>query len=246
VLQLVDVHSGYGRSEVIHGVSLEVPSDGVAAVMGHNGAGKTTLLRAIAGIWPFGRGTVNVPRGAKVLFLPQRPYLPIGTLRHAVAYPGSGFADEAIRAALYDVGLDRFVGDLERSENWAQVMSGGEQQRLAFARALLYRPSWLFLDEATSALDEAGQADLLDLLRAELTDAAIVSVGHRPGLEAFHDRTMTLMRAPEGARLVHGARARRERRRAAGTAPTPRQRRTFERLRAAVERNWRRTPAADA
>src|SRR6185295_12884842 len=116
-------------------------------VTGPSGAGKSTLFRAIAGIWPYWKGKISLPQGARLLFLPQRPYLPIGTLKHAVSYPedAARYPDEELKAALIAVGLSQLAPDLERSENWAQVLSGGEQQRLAFARALLNKPDWLFL-----------------------------------------------------------------------------------------------------
>src|SRR6185436_6152891 len=123
-------------------------------VTGPSGAGKSTLFRAIAGIWPYWKGKVSLPKGATLLFLPQKPYLPIGTLKHAVAYPmdGKAFSDDAARDALAAVGLQHLSSDLAREENWAQLLSGGEQQRLAMARALLNKPDWLFMDEPTAAL----------------------------------------------------------------------------------------------
>jgi putative ATP-binding cassette transporter len=217
-------------------------------IVGESGTGKSTLMRAVAGIWPWGRGEVRLPREARIMFVPQHVYLPLGTLRAAMAYPlpTDAFPADAYAAVLERAGLGGLAPRIDDEARWDQELSGGEQQRLAIARLLLHRPDWIFLDEATSALDEAGQAELLKLLRAELPEAAVISVGHRPGLDAFHDRTMTLVRGEEGARLVRGARQRRETRRAAAATPTPRQRRTFDRLRAAVERNWRRKPAADA
>ncbi|MBI2960897.1 MAG: ABC transporter ATP-binding protein/permease [Betaproteobacteria bacterium] len=163
-------------------------------VTGPSGSGKSTLFRALAGIWPFGRGQVTVPAGARVLFLPQKPYLPIGTLRDAVSFPApsGAFSDETIRKTLADCRLESFAGRLDEAGNWAMSMSGGEQQRLAIARALLNRPDWLFLDEATSALDEATEAHLYRLMREHLSQATLVSIAHRPAVAAFHDRRFEL------------------------------------------------------
>ena len=159
-------------------------------VTGPSGAGKSTLFRAIAGIWPYWKGRVAVPKGAKLLFLPQRAYLPIGTLKHAVAYPAQDDAidDARVREAIAAVGLAHLADDLQREDNWAQVLSGGEQQRIAFARALLNRPDWLFLDEATASLPEADQDRLYALLRERLPDTTLVSIGHHAGLAQFHAR----------------------------------------------------------
>src|SRR6185295_2080639 len=131
------------------------------------GAGKSTLFRAIAGIWPYWKGRIALPKGAKLLFLPQRAYLPIAALKQAVAYPtdAAGIGDEEAIAALSAVGLQHLVGELGRNENWAQLLSGGEQQRLAIARALLNKPDWLFMDEPTAALPDDDQAALYRLLK---------------------------------------------------------------------------------
>lgn len=158
---------------------------------GASGSGKSTLFRALAGIWPFAEGTLERP-SAKALFLPQRPYIPLGTLRHAVTYPAApGAHSEAeIVAALDDVGLNALATRLGEDQNWAMLLSGGEQQRLAIARALLARPDYLFLDEATSALDPAAEQDLYALIRTRLPDTAVVSIAHRPALAALHDRQL--------------------------------------------------------
>jgi putative ATP-binding cassette transporter len=167
------------------------PGDNVL-ISGASGAGKSTLFRALAGIWPYWKGHMRLPRGARMLFLPQKPYLPIGSLKRAVAYPRDAveIADEEVKRALNDVGLSQLAGDLERSENWAQVLSGGEQQRLAFARALLNRPDWLFLDEATAALPENAQDELYRLLQERLPRTTLVSIGHRASLARFHPRRL--------------------------------------------------------
>ena len=154
--------------------------------------GKSTLLRAIAGIWPFGSGEIRVPSNAHVLFLPQKPYLPIGTLREAVSYPmpDGGVGDTALRKALEAVGLPELADRLDEPGRWALQLSPGEQQRIGFARALVQRPDWLFLDEATSAVDEATEARLYRLVRDRLPGTTLFSVGHRSTLRPFHDRQL--------------------------------------------------------
>ncbi|MFK8252520.1 ABC transporter ATP-binding protein/permease [Ancylobacter terrae] len=177
---------------------------------GPSGSGKSTLLRAMAGIWPYGHGQVAVAPGARVLTLPQRPYIPGGTLRGALAYPEpvADFDDEALRGALEAAGLGAFAGRLDERALWASVLSGGEQQRLAVARALLLKPDVLLLDEATSALDEPGEAALYRTLRAHLPGAAIFSIGHRSTLFDLHGRHLALERPSAGPfRIVEGAAA---------------------------------------
>jgi putative ATP-binding cassette transporter len=194
-----------GRPLLAEGSFQVEPGDRVL-VSGPNGSGKSTLLRAIAGIWPFGRGRIHVPSDARILVLPQRPYLPIGSLRDAVSYPAPGakFSDDQVRAALSDTGLSEFVDRLDEVENWSLKLSGGEQQRLAFARALLHRPDWLFLDEATAALDDAGERQIYELLQARLAGTTVLNVAHRPGLEGFHQTRLALVPSGNGApsRLV--------------------------------------------
>ena len=161
-------------------------------VTGPSGAGKSTFFRALSGIWPYWKGRIRLPRGARLLFLPQKPYLPIGTLKRAVCYPDDPVqhSDESVRETIARVGLAHFAGELERSENWSQVLSGGEQQRLAFARALLTRPDWLFLDEATASLPEADQDRLYRLLSEHLKRTTIVSIGHRESLAKYHAKRL--------------------------------------------------------
>ena len=163
-------------------------------VTGPSGAGKTTLFRALGGVWPFGSGSIRVPKGASVLVLPQRPYMPLGSLRGALAYPGAedAFAQDEIDDVLKAVGLESFREELDETAYWADKLSGGEQQRLSIARALLQKPQWLFLDEATGALDEASEAALYRLLIEKLPGTAIVSIGHRASLAQFHRRFFEL------------------------------------------------------
>jgi putative ATP-binding cassette transporter len=163
-------------------------------VTGPSGAGKTSLFRALGGVWPFGSGSIRVPQGASVLVLPQRPYLPLGTLRGALAYPGpqDAFTPDEIEEVLDAVGLAQLRGELDVTAYWADKLSGGEQQRMSIARALLQKPQWLFLDEATSALDEKSEGELYRLLVARLPGTAIVSIGHRASLTQFHDRFFAL------------------------------------------------------
>jgi len=161
---------------------------------GPSGSGKSTLFRALAGIWPFGRGRIRTPRLFDALFLPQRPYFPMGTLRDAVAYPAAPdkFTDAELRTAMSDVGLRHLSDRLDETGQWNQQLSGGEQQRVAIARALLHKPKWLFLDEATSNLDPAAEEQLYTLLSDRLPDSTVVSIAHRPEVEQHHTRVMEI------------------------------------------------------
>ena len=167
---------------------------------GPSGSGKSTLFRAIAGIWPHRDGSIQIPRGATVMLLPQRPYLPMGTLAAAVAYPQEpkAYDPQDMRAALTAARLEPFADRLDEETNWGQRLSGGEQQRVAIARALLEKPDWLFLDEATSALDEALEADIYRMLRERLPNTTLVSIGHRGTLRPLHKRHLVMEPEPEG------------------------------------------------
>lgn len=167
-------------------------------VTGPSGSGKSTLFRAISGVWPYGDGVIDIPTGAKVMVVPQKPYIPIATLRSAVTYPAvaDSYPDDAIRKALSDVHLAGLTDQLDREDTWSQRLSGGEQQRIALARALLMRPDWLFLDESTSALDEKLEADMYAAIAAQLPKTTVVSIGHRSTLAAFHSRRLDM--TPEG------------------------------------------------
>jgi putative ATP-binding cassette transporter len=181
--------------------SLTVRSGERVLVTGPSGSGKSTLFRALAGIWPFGRGRVRVPAGARLLFLPQKPYIPIASLRDAVSFPAVAgtFTDAEISSALAAVGLESLVSRLDEAQNWNMRLSGGEQQKLALARALLIRPDWLFLDEATSALDDASERRAYAVLESMLPGTAMVSIAHRPAAAGFHGRHVTFR--PEGERM---------------------------------------------
>jgi putative ATP-binding cassette transporter len=193
----VDLYRPDGQP-LIANVNLSLRRGDTVLLTGASGSGKSTLVRAIAGIWPFGRGEIRAARDARILFLPQRPYLPIGKLRDVVSYPvpASGVADGTLREALEAVGLTQLAGRLDEAAHWALQLSPGEQQRIAFARALVQKPEWLFLDEATSAVDEATEARLYQLVRERLPETMVFSVGHRATLRAFHARR--LMVQPTG------------------------------------------------
>ncbi len=174
-------------------------------ISGESGSGKSTLFRALAGIWPFGQGKVHVPAGARVLFLPQKPYIPIGTLRNAVKYPDeqSTASDAEIVSALEAAQLGELKGRLDENAHWSNILSGGEQQRLAIARALVFKPDWLFMDEATASLDPANEAAIYRELKARLPQTTVVSIGHSPALKQWHQRIIELQRKPgEIGRLV--------------------------------------------
>jgi putative ATP-binding cassette transporter len=179
---------------LLAGINITVESGDHLLIIGPSGSGKSTLFRAIAGIWPFGAGQVRLPCDFRALFLPQRPYFPLGTLRQMVTYPGAPdtFTDAQVRAALEATGLGGLTERLDEQQNWAQQLSGGEQQRVAIARALLHRPGWLFLDEATSALDEPSQAQMYQLIRDSLKDTTIISIAHRNALADFHGKVLDL------------------------------------------------------
>jgi putative ATP-binding cassette transporter len=165
-------------------------------VTGPSGSGKSTMFRAIAGIWPFGAGSIAVPANATLMMLPQRPYFPVGSLQAAVVYPGKEgmFTSKQIADVLELVGLPKLASQLDEHGHWNRMLSLGEQQRLGLARALLHAPQFLFLDEATASLDETSEAALYKLLQEKLPATTIVSIGHRSTLEAFHQRNIVLAR----------------------------------------------------
>jgi putative ATP-binding cassette transporter len=210
----IRIEAGAGDELAVRGLTLALPdgraivrADGLSLrpgeatlVTGPSGSGKSTLFRAIAGIWPFGEGTIQTPRDRSMMLLPQRPYIPIGSLRGAVVYPAEGGAppDEAIREALRQARLPQLADRLDEEGAWAQTLSLGEQQRLAIARALLARPDWLLLDEATAALDETTEREIYRILREALPGTTVVSIGHRSTLVAFHERRIDMRPGSSG------------------------------------------------
>ncbi|MFL5262108.1 MAG: ABC transporter ATP-binding protein/permease [Anaeromyxobacteraceae bacterium] len=199
VVEAVSVHRPGG--EPLHAaIDLSIAAGGDSLlVCGASGCGKSTLFRAIAGVWPFGCGTIRWPRRFEPMFLPQRAYLPLGTLRQVVSYPAGAdrFRAEEVLDALCACGLAHLAARLDEERPWSEELSPGEAQRIAFARALLHRPAWLFLDEATSAVDIDLERQLYRAIRERLPRTTVVSIGHRRGLAEYHARTLEL--DPRGA-----------------------------------------------
>ena len=193
VLQDVQVELPDGR-RLFEGLSLAVPAGKYLLVSGNSGCGKSTLLRALAGIWPYGCGNVSLPSGWRSMFLPQRPYLPLGSLRRAIYYPQPVPENESadLRELLERFGIGRLADRLDEVDDWSRILSLGEQQRLAFIRILLFRPDIVFLDESTSAMDEQREAEAYDILKELLPEMAVISVGHRSTLFKKHDKRLQL------------------------------------------------------
>lgn len=169
-------------------------------VKGEPGSGKSTLIRAVAGLWPWGRGEILLPAGAETVFMPQRPYFPIGSLRGSLLYPRQDqeVTDEAISEVLLRCGLEHLIPSLDRTEHWSSYLSSGEQQRLSFARVLIRPPGILIMDEPTSSLDELSQFRLMEYMRDMLPSTTVIHAGHRAGLDRFHDRQIELGRNTTG------------------------------------------------
>ncbi|MGI8397385.1 ABC transporter ATP-binding protein/permease [Agrobacterium deltaense] len=205
MLSLKDVSVSLGDgTAVVKETDVEIGRGERVLVAGESGSGKSTLVRAIAGLWPWGGGSVSFRAGSRLFMLPQRPYVPSGTLRRAVCYPqaAESWTFEEIGEALDKVGLGHLKDKVEEEAPWDQTLSGGEKQRLTFARLLLNDPDIIVMDEATAALDEKSQDRMMQTVIDELPDATIISVAHRAELEAFHSRKITLERREGGAKLV--------------------------------------------
>jgi vitamin B12/bleomycin/antimicrobial peptide transport system ATP-binding/permease protein len=184
--------------------SLDVKQGEHLLIRGPSGSGKSTLFRALAGIWPYSSGRIRLPKDGRILFLPQKPYLPIGTLKQVTVYPSVDITlpDEEIKNALSEVGLAQLRDRLDEQQNWSMQLSPGEQQRIAFARALLQQPDWLFLDEATSSLDEEAEQKLYRILQEKLPRTTVISIGHRSTLQAFHKRSIEMKMDSAGLRVL--------------------------------------------
>lgn len=181
--------------ELLKKLSLNLENAKYLLVTGLSGCGKSTLLRTLAGLWNYSDGEISLPKNSKVMFLPQKPYLPLGSLRRALIYPveeKNSPPDEKLKEILKIVGLPELGEKLNSEEDWSKILSGGEQQRLAFARVLLSEPNYIFLDEATSALDEPRELEMYKLLKEKIPQATIISVGHRSTLLNVHDAKLNL------------------------------------------------------
>jgi vitamin B12/bleomycin/antimicrobial peptide transport system ATP-binding/permease protein len=181
-------------TKLLDGADLTLTAGHSIVITGRTGSGKSTLFRVLAGIWPFGKGLVQIP--PKSFFLPQRPYIPLGTLRHVITYPNpvEAFSPEQITEALTDAGLPQLVERLDHDDNWPTRLSGGEQQRVALARALLAKPDWIFLDEATASLDPEAEAELYRVLKQRLPNVTLISIAHRPSVATFHKERLIFQR----------------------------------------------------
>ncbi len=176
---------------LVRDLKLDIAPGTHLLITGPSGCGKSTLIRALAGIWPFCGGTLSLPESSSIMFLPQKPYLPLGTLRNAICYPLSdSYRTQDLEKLLEKCGLGYLAGSLDKDENWSHVLSLGEQQRLAFSRVLLVKPDFIFLDEATASVDEKSEAALYELLQHSLPNSAVTSVGHRSTLLASHSERL--------------------------------------------------------
>lgn len=206
----VSVAQSSGRA-IIEDAAITIKHGQKVLIEGESGTGKSTLIRAIAGLWPWGTGTIRVPATDTIMFCPQRPYIPLGSLRAAATYPQppATIDLEAVKRAFVRAGLKYLIPRLDDKDiSWDKMLSGGEQQRLAFVRILLHKPDVLIMDESTSALDEASQESLMNLFKEELAHMTVITVGHRPSLADYHEKRLVLTKQDsKGARLQHHAQA---------------------------------------
>ena len=188
----LDIRLPDGR-ELISGAAVTFEKGRNTLVAGPSGSGKSTLFRALSGLWVWGKGQISYPADS-MMFIPQKPYLPIASLRESICYPAlpEQYGDDQIIATMERCALDQFTSRLDEIANWSRILSGGEQQRVAIARALLAKPAWLLLDEATSALDPETEATLYEALGEELPDTTLISIAHRESLRRYHDQQVTL------------------------------------------------------
>ena len=193
-----------GGSVMINGLEIVISRGVKVLVRGEPGTGKSALVRAMAGLWPWGSGRILRPRDARIVFLLQRPYIPHSTLRDALLYPSADpkTSDEKLRNALTRCGLAHLIGSLDHRDGWSHVLSGGEQQRLAFARLLVDPPDILIIDEVTSALDEVGEAKMMELLKSDLEAVTVIGVARRSGLAKYFDREIILCRGTGITRAI--------------------------------------------
>jgi putative ATP-binding cassette transporter len=192
-LQDVTMSLPDGTALLAH-ADLKLTAGHSVVITGRTGSGKSTLFRVMAGIWPFGHGNVQIP--PRSFFLPQRPYIPLGSLRHVITYPNAvdAYTDQEIDQALTDAGLGTLCSRVGNDDDWPNRLSGGEQQRIALARALLAKPDWIFMDEATASLDPDAEEDLYRVIKQRLPDTTLISIAHRPSVAAFHDKRMVFKR----------------------------------------------------
>jgi putative ATP-binding cassette transporter len=202
VFDNVTILTAFGKV-VIANANEEIRSGERVLIVGDSGAGKSTLFRAVSGLWPWGNGRILLPPRASMMFMPQYPYLPLGSLRMAACYPDTPqkYTDQQVKAAFTRVNLQDLIPSLDVEERWDRVLSQGQQQLLAFARLLLHKPLWVFLDEATSALDLDNQSKVMAMFDNEMKGVTVISIGHRPSLEKFHTRHLQLKVTPDGSQL---------------------------------------------
>ena len=193
-----------GGAAALDEAHVEIARGERVLIAGEAGAGLTALFRAIAGLWPWGSGRISLPSSEGLMFMPQRPYLPLGALREALAYPSAAttFPDDALVAACNRVGLAHLATELDRSANWDSELASDELQRLAFARLLLHRPNWVCVNEAADSLDESEREKILTIFDKELAGAAVISIGHRDPREGFSTRILHLIKDPQAPRLT--------------------------------------------